>query len=562
MEGRRLLGAAREAQARLMVLALTFRITGEEKYLARARQEICDVCRVQEWNPSHFLDVAEMTLGVGLAYNWLREWLSDSERAAVEDAILNKGILPSFHGTPKDTGWISLGSNWNQVCHGGLITGALAIADSHPDWAERVVQRAITNLHFAAETYRPHGAYPEGPLYWCYGTTFHILLIEALRTGLGKDFGMADFEGFLESGDYANQMTAPSGDVFNYSDARSKRGASVVTGAMGRKLDGERIGFNTTLFWFAKELERKDLVAHELNLVRSLGSEAAGPADRFLPLSLIWWSELLRKPEKPAHEAALHWCGRGITPVAIHRSAWEDPMARFVGIKGGSPSASHAHMDVGSFVFEADGIRWAVDPGMQEYHSLESQGIKVWDGRQGGKRWDIFRIGPNGHNILRFNEHHQQVSASAEIIMFESTGTWPHTIIDLTPVYEGQIQTIKRGAALPTGGGFTLRDEWETMNDATSITWQWLTHAIAKVTPTGLLLHQGENTLIIDLESSSPWEAHVADFNEPPGAFGEKNPGLTRICVRLKTPGSSRGYLSAFCSTTNLPPTHQTLSGW
>jgi len=219
-------------------------------------------------------------------------------------------------------------------------------------------------------------------------------------------------------------------------------------------------------------------------------------------------------------------------------------------------------MDVGSFVVEADGIRWAVDPGMHEYHSLESQGIKLWDGRQGGERWHVFRLGPGAHNILRFENHHQRVSAHADIITSKGTGTWPHTLLDLTAIYEGQVQTLKRGAALPSAGGFAIRDEWETGNQATRIAWQWLTYASAEVTKTGFNLHQAGKTLNIHLENSAPRETIVEDVTEPPGAFGEKNPGLTRISVQLSTASNTSGFLSAFFSTNHLPPIHQALSEW
>ena len=46
------------------------------------------------------------------------------------------------------------------------------------------------------------------------------------------------------------------------------------------------------------------------------------------------------------------------------------PDASFLGVKGGMPKYNHGHMDVGSFVFDADGVRWAEDLGSQNYHSI------------------------------------------------------------------------------------------------------------------------------------------------------------------------------------------------
>ena len=65
--------------------------------------------------------------------------------------------------------------------------------------------------------------YGEGATYWGYGTAFHIALIELLVTSFGKDFGLADFPGFLESAKYMLQMTGPAGTYFNYADGRGIR---------------------------------------------------------------------------------------------------------------------------------------------------------------------------------------------------------------------------------------------------------------------------------------------------------------------------------------------------
>jgi hypothetical protein len=62
LEGRRLLGVSRRVLHRVSVLALAFRLTGSRPYLDRAAGEMRAAAAFKDWNPSHFLDVAEMTL--------------------------------------------------------------------------------------------------------------------------------------------------------------------------------------------------------------------------------------------------------------------------------------------------------------------------------------------------------------------------------------------------------------------------------------------------------------------------------------------------------------------
>ncbi len=84
--------------------------------------------------------------------------------------------------------------------------------------------------------------------------------------------------------------------------------------------------------------------------------------------------------------------GQGKNPVASLRTSWTDSNAIYLGLKAGSPFVTHGHMDAGSFLMEADGVRWAMDFGAQEYESLESKNIGLWDNKQEGQRWQIFSL--------------------------------------------------------------------------------------------------------------------------------------------------------------------------
>ncbi|MGO8055721.1 heparinase II/III domain-containing protein, partial [Rhizobium leguminosarum] len=95
-----------------------------------------------------------------------------------------------------------------------------------------------------------------------------------------------------------------------------------------------------------------------------------------------------------------------------------------------------AHMDIGSFVMDADGVRWAMDFGMQEYESLESKGIQLFGRTQNAQRWTVFRLTNLVHNTLTINNQHQKVTGFAPIT---STGTSPsfmNSVTDLTEIYK------------------------------------------------------------------------------------------------------------------------------
>ncbi len=231
--------------------------------------------------------------------------------------------------------------------------------------------------------YAPRGSYPEGPSYWSFGTGYNVLLIDALEHTLGTDFGLSAAPGFAETGGYPTLACGPSGQFFNYSDGSAVRGPSAIR------------------FWFAARYHRPDWLLGE----RALWSNAVSRPEKathkglgaFAPLALLWMSG--SEKEAPVR-LPLNWSSGGKVPIAILRSSWTDPRATFVGLKAGSPSSNHGHMDIGSFVLDCDGVRWAEDLGAEGYYGIESRNMKLWDREQNSDRWTIFRLSNLGHNTL------------------------------------------------------------------------------------------------------------------------------------------------------------------
>ena len=176
--GRRLLDKSREALRRLFFLSYAYRTTGEQKYFDRAEQELLKISGFSDWNPSHFLDVAEMTMAVAIGYDWLYDKLSPASRATIKEAILKKGLEPSLDS--KYNSWLKAEHNWNQVCNAGMTYGAMAIYEDNPELARQIINRGIETIVLAMKDYGPDGAYHEGYGYWGSGTGFNVMFNSAI----------------------------------------------------------------------------------------------------------------------------------------------------------------------------------------------------------------------------------------------------------------------------------------------------------------------------------------------------------------------------------------------
>jgi len=107
--GRRLLRVSREMLYRMGILSMVYCVDGHRDILNRINDELLAVCEFSDWNPSHYLDVAEMSLAVALAVDWVGKDLPKSTVEICKQSLIEKGIKPSYN-EKGNVGWIN-GSN-------------------------------------------------------------------------------------------------------------------------------------------------------------------------------------------------------------------------------------------------------------------------------------------------------------------------------------------------------------------------------------------------------------------------------------------------------------------
>jgi hypothetical protein len=452
--GPRLLAKSRLALTRVSLLAGLYRLDGDAKKAERARQEMLAAASFVDWNPKHFLDTAEMTHALAIGYDWLYDYLSPQDRETIRTAIIEKGLKAGLDYYDRQQGWPVRNNNWPQVCNGGLLIGALAIGDEEPEIAQRIVEETRLSIARPMRSYAPDGGWYEGPTYWNYGTRYNVNYLAALESALGTDFDLLESPGFSATGDFRILTIGPLGRSFNFADA------------------GEHVSSAPQMFWLGRKFERPEYIEHEeafaeskpeiFHLVWS-ATEAPKPAPSRIPLDKYY--------------AAVN--------IAIFRSSLEDPNATYVGFKCGSNAVSHSHLDLGSFILDAKGVRWALDLGPDDYN------LPAYFGAQ---RWNYFRLRTESHNTLTIDGANQSPSARAPIVAFQSKPERAFAVADLTDASAPAVSNLRRGIALLDRADVLVQDELDAPSDVEAV-WNMYTKAKIELDGKRATLSDGGQTL-------------------------------------------------------------------
>lgn len=541
-KGRRILHTSREAIRRILYLSYAFRLTQEDTYFLRAEKELLAMAGLSDWNPSHFLDVAEMTSAVSIGYDWLYPRLSEKSRKQIAAAIREKGLKPSLE--KQYNGWLGGNNNWNQVCNGGITFGALALYELQPEESAALINRALESIRKPMTVYVNNGAYPEGYGYWIYGTTYNVLFIDLLETIWKKDFGLCEAPGFLNTASFMQHMEGTAKAVNKLAVTKSLERVAeskhVSLQCFNFADNGSSTVVNPVMYWFAGKTNTPSLIWREQDKLKTLEvrKDPSLTKDRYLPMLLIWGKDLSFKDVTTPVERM--YTGQGKSALAIMRTSWESDNAIYLGVKGGTPKESHGHMDIGSFVMESDGIRWAMDFGAQDYHSLESKGIDLWNMTQESPRWDVFRYNNMAHNTLTVNGKKQIIAGHAPVKNITEKDRLMSVSMDLTSLYQTEVSSLKRGAGIINNEYVLIRDEIRTNDKAASIRWNLLTaatpqiiddHTIVLVMDGKKLTIQAEGTVAI---KSRTWST------ESPHEYDASNKGTIFVGFEFEVPANTR----------------------
>ena len=437
-----LLPVSQRLVERVSTLGLVSLLSDEPQYQEKTWQELEAVMQFADWNPAHFLDTAEMTYALAIAYDWLYDSWSESQKSQLRQAIVTKGLQPALQAYRQQERWTEAEHNWNLVCNSGISLGAIAILPEVPEVASQALASALQKIPLAMQHYAPDGGWSEGIHYWHYGTLYNTLLLAALDGSFGEDFALSQIAGFAQTGYFPIYLTNQSGLPFNFADSKS------------RTVDAPE------MFWLAKKYDRPAFARY--------ARQHAIPE----VMDLIWY-----QPESEAEQLTSLPLDRYFESVEVAslRSDWQDADGVFLAFKAGDNQANHGNLDLGTFVLDALGVRWGVDLGTDDY------GLPGYFDRQ-DRRWDYYRMRAEGQNTLVIDpdrEPDQNINATAKIVRTKFKPERAYAIADLTPAYADSVSRVNRGIALEAGRHLALvQDEIQSDRPVDAF---WFMHTQAQI---------------------------------------------------------------------------------
>lgn len=417
-DGQRLV---REERFAIKYCAFAFAVTGEQKYFDRMYRAIEVASSWPDWNPSHWLDVAEMAYAYAIAYDLCYDSFTEAQKRVLRNGLMKNGIEQGCKTWRANGSVPKVDTNWQEVCAGGVGFAALALIDEpgYYDICAEFVNHAIRTLPTGLKMYGPDGAFPEGLAYWEYASKFFFNFDKALFNTVGEDFGLSDMEGLSKTGFFPIISVGPV-NQFNYSDSNESKGK--VSDAC--------------MYFLAERYNENSLATYHYQT--GLNS---GEFEDFLS----YRDYLIEEDYKTILPLDAHY--RGEQDVVYASSSMNDDSI-WLAFKGGANHANHGDLDKGSFVFDSQGIRWIFDPGAGEYNT---QGY--WEKKAGGGRWKLYKKRAEGHSTIVINpgnktNEDQIVDAYATITEYKTSDAGLYGLIDLTEVYANDVTKATRGIAL------------------------------------------------------------------------------------------------------------------
>lgn len=517
---------------RMATLGVLHFVEGDPRWQERGAREliaITDPATFQNWYVDEPAVTADFLIAAALGYDFFRAGLNTQQATAARTYMVEKGVgalVALLKGEPvpesargkasgsageskakaapkaakKDEGEEEPDAE-HMAAASALLLAAICLSDEDPGAAKQAADAAAKVFGRGLLRFAPAGIWPEGLEAGEQVLDYAILVLQTLKANSGGDFGFSNLEGLPQAGLARLHATGPSGQFFNYGDAASS-------------------SFSRP--WVATWLAG----AHGNPGLKALGAGSApGPDTAHLNLAGHF---LYYNPQAAgdASAASLDYAFPGGELAAL-RSGWQRE-ACYVALKGGNNSLATAQLDLGSFILEAGGKRWAIELGAE---SDRAPGFSPKGDRT--KRYSLYVEGTPGQNTLVIGGN-QELDARAAVALSHSSPELGIAAVDLGKAYSKIAKDALRGVMLVRGAKpyVVLQDDLSLKN-TTPVTWSMHTRAEIAVEGGKATLTDQKETLHAVILSPAGATFTAEDPPEPPSEQMKKLTGIKVLKINL-----------------------------
>ncbi|GAB5559747.1 MAG: hypothetical protein SynsKO_13940 [Synoicihabitans sp.] len=452
--------------ARMNRFALAHLVTGKAVYLKAAKSQLSALLDPDQWpdwiDQAHirFGHPADLRTGMlsqdcAIAYDWLYDSLTETERAEIRDGIDRRGIQPFLTSVEQKAWWMEDLNNWVTVIAGGVAVAAMAMREHHPE-AQSIIDIATERFNAYLETYGPDGEFNESVAY-AGANRLPVQYFNALRFATGGEVDRLGEWPFPQMcrwvmhGTLDDKKLIPFGDSWPERDVMTGYVAAVAAANQDPVLQD----------YFLRTLSEKH--AHPMNLLFYDARVKPLPPTGREPLAIAF----------PAHGGMI-----------VSRTSWEKPKTDCIVFSKFSREENHEHNDLGVVGFDTLGERMIVDLGSPSGYPE--------DFFEGATRWKYYNASIRGHNTLMFGGREQrfpQRKRGEPILTKAISGKlldWWHEEgqgtawrMELAPAYTG-VKTFTRTVLHLWPGYILVLDDAE-LDQSEEISLRW--HTIDQAEP-------------------------------------------------------------------------------
>lgn len=465
-------------QPNVFTMYVNYKATGDEAYAQKAVEYIKQYIDTTTWKPRPYdLNSSEYIRQLTYMYDFFYDELTQETKDKLANEIIEKGLKPvivQYYGGTSD--WPIRKTNWNSVCNAGAILAAAALlGDGYNDeLCLEVIEMGVRSLYYQLYMYAPMGALPESIGYWGYGHGYLLPMITTLENTFNNDFGITDYPGFMEAG-YFPYYVDMGKDIWPLHDD-----------TLGGSIN------NAYSMWHA--YRTNDMELQRMRVWERTRKKYAVDAN-----DLLYYmpGDMPEKPNIPLDANYSH------IELATSRSGW-NTTAFVMGVHAGDNSVEHGQKDMGNFIYEAYGLRFAQDIGRDDYN------LPLYH-YQDERRYTYYAHRAEGHNVFVVNPSEfsgQLFKAKSEVEVLVQKPRGVIYSVDLLPAYYGSVVEAKRGYMFTNDRSvLVVQDEIIPKAQDDEYKWFWTTDADITINDDNTVtLSRDYKTVTLHFDSNVPLE--------------------------------------------------------